>query len=275
MKFVAQWRLVQLSVLVASVAARSCDPSQEICENLGVLRTINEPLTKASRSLPDECPLICAETESTCFGIQKRYDNPRIELEEYILYGRVELDIKGAPGQGVILSFYLQSDDLDEIDIAEIFGANHLTYQSNFFYKGDITTFGEVAFHETTTLPINTWHRYGIVWTRNSIEWLLDGKVLRRASHKNIPDTPMKTIISLWVGGDESNNSGTVLWAGGLTDFAKAPFRMYVRNLTIENYTPATRYIYGKNTPLTIETLEDSDELDSEQDHSFVRSSME
>jgi hypothetical protein len=34
----------------------------------------------------------------------------------YIFFGRVETWVKSAPGQGIISSFVLESDDLDEID---------------------------------------------------------------------------------------------------------------------------------------------------------------
>ena len=48
------------------------------------------------------------------------------------MYGKVEAEIKGAAGKGIISSFYLQSDDLDEIDVVEIFGSDPYEFQTNF-----------------------------------------------------------------------------------------------------------------------------------------------
>jgi hypothetical protein len=47
----------------------------------------------------------------------------------------------------------------------------------------------------------------------------------------------MKTCMGNWVGGNPALGQGTIDWAGGLTDLSKAPFTMYVKNLTIQDYT--------------------------------------
>jgi hypothetical protein len=47
--------------------------------------------------------------------------------------------------------------------------------------------------------------------------------------------------IGIWAGG-ASSSEGTVDWAGGVTDFTKAPFTMYVESVNITNYNTAVNY---------------------------------
>lgn len=59
----------------------------------------------------------------------------------------------------------------------------------------------------------------------------------------------MRIKIGNWVGGAADESTGTVEWAGGYTDLDNAPFTMYVKNLTIEDYTTSgTEYTYGDET---------------------------
>jgi len=56
----------------------------------------------------------------------------------------------------------------------------------------------------------------------------------------------MRIKIGNWVGGAADEPAGTVAWAGGYTDLTEAPFTMYVKNVTIEDYTTnGTSYRYG------------------------------
>ena len=50
------------------------------------------------------------------FSIKQRGDAPTMQTKFNIFFGRVEASMVAAPGQGVISSFILESDDLDEID---------------------------------------------------------------------------------------------------------------------------------------------------------------
>lgn len=51
------------------------------------------------------------------------------------MFGKVEVVLKAAPGAGIVSSFVMQSDDLDEIDW-EWLGSDPDEVQSNFFGKG-------------------------------------------------------------------------------------------------------------------------------------------
>lgn len=60
----------------------------------------------------------------------------------------------------------------------------------------------------------------------------------------NYPQTPCRLKIGSWAGG-ASSSPGTVTWAGGATDFADAPFVMYVDSVSITNYNPGSSYTYS------------------------------
>lgn len=228
-----------------------CDARLTGCfaRNKALPSSLLVPLTKPNPmfDISDSCPLVCYGQEGAQFRISQRFDNPQIHLAGYILHGTVEADIKAASGTGIILSFYLQSDDKDEIDIAEIFGNNHLLYQTNYFSKGDVSTNGKGIYIGLESSPLYNFHRYGVKWSPKEIVWTVDGEVVRRV--KNEPDepfptSPMMVKFSLWVGGDTSNEPGTVTWAGGVTDFTEAPFDMIVKNVSIVNDRVAEEYTY-------------------------------
>lgn len=220
------------------------------------------PLVEANMTMADPnfqasepCPLICYNGTGALFQISKRFDNPQIESVGYLLHGLVEADILGAPGKGIILAFYLQSDDKDEIDIAEIFGSNHLLFQTNYFSKGDTTTNGKVIYVGLESSPLYNYHRYGVRWTTDEIEWSVDGVVVRnvrREPGEGFPSSPMKVRFSLWAGGDISNEPGTITWAGGLTDYTEVPFHMFVRNISVVNAGGGVEYTYSKSQPLRV-----------------------
>lgn len=201
------------------------------------------------------CPLVCYSSSGAQFEISKRFDNPQIQSVGYLLHGLVEADILAAPGKGIILSFYLQSDDKDEIDIAEIFGSNHLLFQTNYFVKGDTSTHGKGIYVGLESSPLYNYHRYGVNWTSDEIEWSVDGvpvRTVKREPGQDFPSSPMRVRFSMWAGGDPSNEAGTMTWAGGLTDYTKAPFRMYVRNIRVVNAAGGVEYTYSKNEALLV-----------------------
>lgn len=215
--------------------------------------SLTEPDTNFQASEP--CPQICHSKVGARFQINRRFENPQIHLAGYILHGSVEADILAAPGKGIILSFYLQSDDRDEIDVAEIFGGNHLLFQTNYFSKGDVSTNGKGIYVGLESSPLYNYHRYGLNWTTKEIMWTVDGSVVRHVKREDTDDfpvSPMKIKFSLWVGGDTENEPGTVTWAGGRTDFSEAPFQMYVRNIRVLNLGGGSEYVYGNDHPLAV-----------------------
>lgn len=121
--------------------------------------------------------------------------------------------MKTAPGAGIVSSAVLISDDLDEIDW-EWLGADNAQVQSNYFGKGQTTTYNRGAFHSN---PNNQgeFHKYTIDWTSNQVVWQIDGVTVRTLEPQNAqgqyPQTPMQIKIGTWAGGDPNYNApGTV-----------------------------------------------------------------
>jgi hypothetical protein len=60
--------------------------------------------------------IIYGGDDGAIFRVEKKLDAPTIVSVFYIMWGKVEVTLKAAPGGGVVSSVVLQSDDLDEID---------------------------------------------------------------------------------------------------------------------------------------------------------------
>jgi len=166
-----------------------------------------------------------------------------------MLFGSLEVKMRAAGGQGIVSSVVLLSDDLDEIDW-EWTGTNTAQVQSNYFGKGDTTTYDRAAWHGVGT-PQSTSHVYKFDWTPSAVTWSIDGTVVRVLNYNDaaggtrFPQSPMKVRLGIWAGGDPSNAEGTITWAGGPTDYSKVPYSMSIQAVTVKNYSPAKSYTYG------------------------------
>ena len=186
------------------------------------------------------------------FTVGKQGDSPTIQSTFNVFFGEMEVKMTAAPGTGIVSTVVWESDDLDEIDW-EILGGDTTQVQTDYFGKGNTSTYDRATYVPVSS-PQTTEHTYLIRWTSESIDWSVDGKGVRTLSYgdavggKNFPQTPMKARIGIWAGGDPSNGQGTIEWAGGQTDYSKAPFTMYVTSIRITNYNPAASYSYGDNT---------------------------
>lgn len=187
------------------------------------------------------------------FVINTETDAPTITSNDYIFFGNVEVVTQAANGTGIVSSFVMESDDLDEIDW-EWLGGNTTTVESNYFGKGNTTTYNRAIYHPVSD-PQGGFHTYTIDWTSARIQWIIDGTVQRTLEYadalggQNYPQTPMRVKMGNWDGGSSTASQGTVEWAGGYTDFAYAPFTMYVKSVKITDYsTGASEYTYGDET---------------------------
>ncbi|GMM33047.1 hypothetical protein DASC09_003720 [Saccharomycopsis crataegensis] len=178
--------------------------------------------------------------------IAKKLDNPSIVSDFTIMFGRVEVICQAAPGTGIVTTLYLQSEDLDEIDI-EWLGGDTNQVQSNYFSKGDTTTYDRGGYH-TVSNPQTTFHNYTLDWTEDQLQWYIDGTLVRTllsTSSEGYPQTPSKLYIGTWVGGDSSvDAAGTVEWAGGETDYSTAPWSAYFKELVVTDYSTGSSYEY-------------------------------
>ncbi|GMM32123.1 transglycosylase [Martiniozyma asiatica (nom. inval.)] len=181
--------------------------------------------------------------------IAKRYDNPSLMSDFYIMFGRLEVSLKSASGKGIISSFFLQSDDLDEIDF-EWFGGDISQMQSNYFSKGNTTVYDRGQYHSMAD-PRADYHNYTLDWTESALTWYIDGTAVRTLTNDSsggYPQSPMRVFFGIWAGGDPDNSEGTIEWAGGLTDYSDAPFSMYINNLIVSDYSTGDEYSYSDQT---------------------------
>ena len=181
----------------------------------------------------------------------------------HIFGGYVEVVLKAAPGAGVVSSFVLQSDTLDEIDW-EMIGSDTAQVQSNYFGKGNTTTYDRGQYHPVPP-PQQTFIKYAVNWTMESTVFLLNDQPIRTLNFadavggSNYPQTPMNIRLGNWIAGTEGNSPGTIQWAGGLVDIAQAPFDMYVQSVKVINYSPAASYKYSDQSGSwqSIQSLQD------------------
>lgn len=204
-------------------------------------------------------------TDGAAFTVSKRGEAPTIKTDFYIFYGKVEVTMKSAPGQGIISSIVLQSEDLDEIDW-EFLGGNNGIVQTNYFGKGNTTTYDRMQQFDVAT-PQDTAHTYSVDWTKESIVWAIDGTAVRTLNYadanggSNFPQSPMNVRLGIWAGGDPDNDYWTIQWAGGNTTYDAAagmPWSMYVQDVKVTNYNPGCSYNYtdtsGSSESISINT---------------------
>ncbi|KAK5039773.1 transglycosylase [Exophiala sideris] len=182
------------------------------------------------------------------FTVAKSGDAPTISSKWYIMFGHVDFVIQAAPGTGIVSAAVLQSDDLDEIDW-EWIGGDDSHAQSNYFGKGITTEYNRGGTHSA---PNNHdgFHTYSVDWTAEEIVWSIDGTTVRamtqaEADSGQYPQTPMYVKIGVWAGGDPSNSAGTISWAGGETDYSAGPFTMYLKSVSVKDYSTGSSYSYS------------------------------
>ncbi|KAK2074550.1 hypothetical protein P8C59_008748 [Phyllachora maydis] len=193
------------------------------------------------------------KTSGAVFTINKVSDAPTIVSSKYIFYGKVEVVVQASQGVGVVTSFVLQSDDLDEIDW-EWLGGDTSQVQTNYFSKGCTQTYTRGGFAQVNN-PQSNFDTYTIDWTPQQLTWSINGNVVRTLTAASAtgcdgyPQTPMQVKLGTWVAGGPNSPPGTVQWAGGYTDISKAPFIGYYQSIKITDYSNnvagATEYVYG------------------------------
>lgn len=232
-----------------------CNPMEKKCDPDPALgTTIDVDFTQGPNDLFYEFDgtKIDYDENGAVFTINKETDAPTVGTNKYIFFGRVDVTVQAAFGQGVVTSFVLQSDNLDEIDW-EWLGGDTTQVQTNYFGKGDTTTYDRGAYHNVPN-PQTTTHTYSIDWTKDHVQWYIDGAMVRELKYADakggtrFPQTPMEIRIGTWVAGRKDAPKGTVEWAGGYTDFSQGPFIAYYKEIKITDYSNgvegATEYVW-------------------------------
>ncbi|BAO40311.1 probable glycosidase CRH1 [Kluyveromyces marxianus] len=254
---------IALSSSVAYAQEAACNPlkNSSCSPDPALGGSISVPFTEESSHFPRYAKAgnITYSDNGAEMTIAKRFDNPSVVSDFYLMFGKVQAIIKAAPGQGIISSFYLQSDDLDEIDI-EWTGTDITQVQTNFFSKGVTGSYDRGQFHGVDD-PQGKYHNYTIDWTKDQIDIYVDSALVRTITSDNgqgYPQSPMRIFIGNWAGGDPDNQPGTIEWAGGVTDYTKAPFSMFVKDLVAVDYSTGSEYSYS-GTEGTSDSIEAKD----------------
>lgn len=248
-----------VSTLAAS-SSYSCNPSSSSCSPDAALGTaVTESFTASASDFSEvSTPTgILYNDDGLQLKLTNRFDNPTIASTFYIMYGRVEVHMKAANGTGIVSSFILESDCLDEIDI-ELLGGDTTQFQTNFYRMGNTTVYDRGIYYNTPGVPQENYFNYTIVWTEESIQWYLDDTLYRtvyNTTDAGYPQTPMRLKAGIWAGGDSSNAEGTIEWAGGYTDYLDGPFSMYINKLIVEDYSTGSSYKYTDDS-CTVESIE-------------------
>lgn len=135
--------------------------------------------------------------------------------------------------------------------LQEALGGSTDKLQTNYYGKGDNSEDYDRWTWQPVTSPQEVFHKYTWIWSKEKLFWAIDGTVVRTVDYADakdgtrFPQTPMRVRIGIWAGGDPARIKGTIDWAGGETDYSKAPFTMYVKSVEIVNYTPAESYVYS------------------------------
>ncbi|KAI1366662.1 concanavalin A-like lectin/glucanase domain-containing protein [Xylaria arbuscula] len=244
------------SVFVGSAVAQlstKCNPMEKTCPAdpaLGTAHTFNFNATPPEDTFTSEAVEITYdETEGAVFTISEQGQSTTLASNFYFFFGKTEVLMKAAKGQGIISSIVWGSDTLDEVDW-EFKGGNETFAFSNYFGKGNTNDTGTGGDHPVSG-SIYDLHNYTTVWTQDKLEWHLDGNLLRTLhaadAHNttHFPQTPMTLRLGSWVAGDpKTQANGTIEWAGGETDFAQGPFTMYVKSARVEDYSSGKEYTY-------------------------------
>ncbi|KAG6015219.1 hypothetical protein E4U41_004664 [Claviceps citrina] len=246
------------SAVVHAQTFTDCNPTKTTCPADPALGTsVNCDFTKGPCDIfkPAGGTRLDYKDNGAVFSISVEGYAPTIGTGKYIFFGKVEVQVQAAPGAGIITSAVLQSDDLDEIDW-EWVGSDNAQVQTNYFSKGDTSTYDRGAFHPVEN-PTGSFHTYTVEWTSKAVNWIINGKTVRTLSADVVkgkfPQSPMQIKLGTWCAGGKNSPEGTRLWAGGYTDFSKAPFNAYYKSISIVDYagkdSPADggvkEYIYG------------------------------
>jgi beta-glucanase (GH16 family) len=99
----------------------------------------------------------------------------------------------------------------------EWLGGDNAQVQSNYFSKGDVSTYDRGAFHPVAN-PIGQFHVYSIEWTPSVINWIIDDTVVRTLTYEDakggsaFPQTPMQIKLGTWCAGSPDAAEGSKLY---------------------------------------------------------------
>lgn len=191
MRFTQALATAVVAIIPAAYAQTStdCNPMEKTCPkdiglNSATFRSdfANDPKAEASWSKA-AYTTISYDNQGAQFRIAKQGQAPTIQSNFYFFFGHVDVTMKPAPGQGIVSSIVLQSDDLDEVDW-EFLGGVDNKVQTNFFGKGDTSSYNRMIEYNVESAQ-EIYHTYSLDWTAERIQWLIDGVVVRELKYSD------------------------------------------------------------------------------------------
>ncbi|PYH91576.1 cell wall glucanase [Aspergillus ellipticus CBS 707.79] len=248
--------ILALVPLITAQTSTSCNPLNATCDPDSALGTehswwFNTSLDSSIWEVTNG-EISHTSENGTLFSIKEKLDSPTLASKFYIFFGIVESHVKMAKGGGVVSSIVLESDDLDEIDW-EWVGYNTTGVQSNYFGKGNTTTYNRAGYHYVPDADTE-FHNYTTYWTSEKLEWWIDGSLVRTLNYsdavdgKNFPQTPCNVRYGIWPGGDPSEGLGTIEWAGGEINYTAGPYNMYVKRVRVQDFHSGKEYVYSNHS---------------------------
>ncbi|OMO96065.1 Glycoside hydrolase, family 16 [Corchorus capsularis] len=151
---------------------------------------------------PENCTH-CPDSNSITLTFASDRRGSRWRSTTRFLYGTFSSLIQCPKGNtsGLNFNIYLSSEEgdksQDEIDF-EFLGKDKTIVQTNYYTTG---TGCREQIHDLGFDFSNGFHEYTIKWNPDSIEWLIDGKLVRKAEKKGgegFPQKPMYLYASIW-----------------------------------------------------------------------------
>lgn len=189
-----------------------------------------------------------------------------IRTNDSFLYGRFEVLMKSANGNGIVSSFFLYNTETNcnwpaennEIDI-EMTGNNELIYFTTHHPDPNVPW----HYGENFNLDFNPHTRfvnYAIEWEPGIVRWFVEDDLIytQNEDATNNLEYPMAIIMNLWA-------SDAVDWVGVFDDSVLPKYAHY-DHVKYYKYTPDEGN-YGTNNNFTLSWVDDFDDLDTSKWH--------
>lgn len=171
----------------------------------------------------------------------KPYQSGELLSQQAVTYGKFDVVMKPASGDGIISSFFLfktlrhPHDTWREIDI-EVLGGRPTEITTNLI-TNQLNKTGNTLKHDANINLSSGFHTYSIEWTPDEISWYLNEQLIRQANIdivKSFRDQPLTIRFNLWP-------THLKNWAGHFSDHI-LPVTHRIQSITYSKYTPHEKF---------------------------------
>jgi beta-glucanase (GH16 family) len=121
-----------------------------------------------------------------------------------MLFGYFEMTAKLPKGRGLWPAFWLLSSDMTwppEIDVLEKVGKDQADVPTDDVFRSGVV---QAAGNWLRSTGLDSWHRYGVLWTADTISFVFDGRMTASQPTPANCRRPMYMLINLAIGGPGS-----------------------------------------------------------------------